>query len=133
MKALGIHIVGDLYECEESLLLKGETGEKLLNMAVALSGLNKIFTTSQDFEPGGYTAIVVLSESHISIHTWPELRAALIDVFTCGDEQQAFVAFDVLVDNLKPRRVEKKVLQRGTERKNFRQREVSDSQKIVAP
>jgi S-adenosylmethionine decarboxylase len=54
---------------------------------------------SHQFKPQGVTAICLLSESHISIHTWPEKREAAVDVFTCGDSEPK-IACDIIIEQL---------------------------------
>lgn len=53
--------------------------------AAECSGSSLLAVSSHKFEPHGVTAIALLAESHISIHTWPEKGTAVCDVFTCGD------------------------------------------------
>ena len=57
----------------------------LLENAAVASGATVIQTISKKFEPQGVTVVCLLSESHISIHTWPEEGKAAVDVYTCGD------------------------------------------------
>jgi S-adenosylmethionine decarboxylase len=58
---------------------------QLLEEAAILSGATVLQTISKKFDPQGVTVICLLSESHISIHTWPEEGKAAVDVYTCGD------------------------------------------------
>lgn len=57
----------------------------MLEQAAIIAGANILETISYKFEPQGVTALCLLSESHISIHTWPEEGCASVDVFTCGE------------------------------------------------
>ena len=71
----------------------------LLENAAEACGAHVLRTMSHQFNPQGVTAICLLSESHISIHTWPEKGEAAVDVFTCG-ESEPKIACDIIVEQL---------------------------------
>lgn len=73
----------------------------LIENAAESSGATVIKTISYHFLPQGVTAVSLLSESHISIHTWPERGEAAIDIFTCGDCIPK-VGCDIILEQLKP-------------------------------
>ncbi len=108
-----IHIIADLYKCNPESLIDSSFGKKILVEAVACSGLKSIRIESHQFQPAGYTAAAILIESHISIHTWPELGTVLLDIFTCSEEKKAFTALEVLENAFTPGKTEKKILRRG--------------------
>eukprot|EP00668_Euglena_longa_P045381 GGOE01061040.1.p1 GENE.GGOE01061040.1~~GGOE01061040.1.p1 ORF type:complete len:200 (+),score=20.37 GGOE01061040.1:55-654(+) len=97
---------------------------ELLNDAVALRGLFEAasaaghFTilpaglTFHQFHPQGVTGMVLLAESHMSIHTWPEFHAAAVDIFTCGPRHRPRVALQVILDALQPGTVNVTTVQR---------------------
>ena len=68
-------------------------------------------------EPAGITGVVLLAESHLTVHTWPEIGAVTLDVYVCNigadNSQRAHVALDTLIDAFAPQRVERHALQRG--------------------
>ena len=68
---------------------------------------------SKQFEPQGATVLVMLSESHLSIHTYPERGFAAIDCYTCGETVDPQLAIDYLVSVLRPEKVFAKKLTRG--------------------
>lgn len=84
--SLGIHILLSLFDCDEELLVDANCIKNLLNEAVLKADLTKVGETFYQFEPSGATGVLLLSESHICIHTWPEFNTAAIDIFSCGDE-----------------------------------------------
>ncbi len=100
--SVGIHILVDLKDCPTELLGKKNIVSKLLNDVVKKSHLTKVEETFHQFEPEGVTGVIVLAESHISIHTWPERNFAAVDIFCCGKEERAFDAFNLLLQNFKP-------------------------------
>ena len=113
-KTLGLHILADLYGVEGDLIDRVEDVQNLLETAVKVADLTKISSHYFQFQPHGATGVVLLAESHLSIHTWPEHGLATVDVFTCGDPQKAHRAMDYIINFLKPERVEKQVHHRGT-------------------
>ncbi len=112
-KTLGVHIVADLYGCDPEILKSATKMADIFEGAVKFAKLNKLSSHYHQFHPFGATGVVVISESHLSFHTWPEHGYAAIDVYTCGPHEAAFKAFDYIVKKLKPQRVEKQVHYRG--------------------
>ena len=112
-KALGLHIIADLYGVEADLIDRVEDIRALLEGAVKYANLTKISSHYYQFRPHGATGVVLIAESHISIHTWPELGIATVDVYTCGEPDQCVEAMNYIIQKLKPTRVDKKVFERG--------------------
>jgi len=112
-KTLGLHILADLYGVEADKIDRVEDIRELLEGAVKYADLTKISSHYYQFQPHGATGVVLLAESHISIHTWPEHGIATVDVYTCGDPQKAYRAMDFIISRLKPLRVEKQIHDRG--------------------
>jgi len=83
--AMGKHYLLNLYGCSFVLLDDQEYLIGLLEAAASSSGATVINTIFKKFDPQGVTVLTLLSESHISIHTWPERGEAAVDLFTCGD------------------------------------------------
>jgi len=76
----GLHIVST-FSSNEAALKNMQACEALFNAIINENGLNKVGDIYHEFPMGGYTAVVCLTESHISIHTWPEHGLATFDVF----------------------------------------------------
>ncbi|NPB07051.1 MAG: S-adenosylmethionine decarboxylase [Aquificae bacterium] len=112
-KALGLHILADLYGVSADKIDRVEDIRELLEGAVEFANLTKISSHYHQFQPHGATGVVLLAESHISIHTWPEHGIATVDVYTCGDPQKAYRAMEFIVSKLQPKRVEEQVHERG--------------------
>ena len=111
----GIHILADLWECNPEKLSFIEEVKPVLKKAVFESKLTVLKDYFFQFNPVGVTGVYVLSQIHISIHTWPEKNFASIDVFTCGPPENALKAFEVLCRELEPKIIEKKMLERMNE------------------
>ena len=79
------HILFTLKGCDESLLDDESHIRNVLVKAAQLCKSTLLDISSHKFDPQGVTAVALLAESHISIHTWPENGMAVCDVFTCGE------------------------------------------------
>lgn len=120
----GLHLTADLHRCacEPALLTDAARLGKLCCDAVMASGLQAVahlFHTFPDSAhgPGGVTATVLLAESHLCVHTWPEQSAVTLDVYVCnfgGDHSaKAHALMDALVALFEPRSIQRNALQRG--------------------
>jgi S-adenosylmethionine decarboxylase len=85
MDTTGRHLIMDLWECKEEMLGSREVVERILVDAALISRADVREVTFHQFEPAGVSGVVVISESHLTIHTFPEHGYASVDVYTCGD------------------------------------------------
>ncbi|RJQ19921.1 adenosylmethionine decarboxylase [Candidatus Woesearchaeota archaeon] len=104
---MGTHLLVNLYGCPKENLERADTVLTYLNQIVQKAELTKIGENAHQFEPFGATAIILLAESHISIHTWPERGEAAVDIFTCADEARNERAFQHLIELFQPERYDK--------------------------
>lgn len=95
MSALGNHILVEFVGCTPQVMNEVSTIEKAMIDAAVKSGATVINSTFHHFSPYGVSGVVVIQESHLAIHTWPEYGYAAVDLFTCGDINPWF-AFDYL-------------------------------------
>ena len=72
----------------------------ILNNAAKLANATVLNLISNKFEPQGVTAIALLAESHMSIHTWPESNYSAVDIFTCGQNMKPELASQYLIEAL---------------------------------
>ncbi|MCO4292188.1 S-adenosylmethionine decarboxylase [Solitalea sp. MAHUQ-68] len=77
----GLHILAEFTTTETKLLTNSESCKVLFDQLIDELGLSKVGEVYHNFENGGFTAVVCLTESHLSIHTWPEFNLATFDVF----------------------------------------------------
>jgi spermidine synthase len=115
----GLHLIGDLTgcRCDPQLLLDGERFRaKCLDM-VSAAGLTTMDATFHTFDGGGFTGTVVLAESHLALHTWPERQGLTLDVYVCNysadNSAKARKLFDQLVEYFQPTEVAKHEIDRG--------------------
>ena len=120
----GLHIIADLYNCQKSdLLLSSANLRELCVDACTGAGLTVLgdhfiqFDGADGTQQGGSTGAVVLAESHLAIHTWPERDGATLDVyvcnFTCDNTGKAEAVYKTLMKALKPADVLVERVQRG--------------------
>jgi S-adenosylmethionine decarboxylase len=86
MKSLGIQLIVELYGCNRALLDEPSHSERILVEAVNRSGATVIQPFFHQFSPHGVSGVVVIAESHVAIHTWPEYGYCAVDIFTCGSQ-----------------------------------------------
>jgi len=95
------HLLLELYRCDCEKLNDESFLRCILNRASKLANATVLNLISNKFEPQGVTAIALLAESHISIHTWPESNYSAIDIFTCGQNMMPELASQYLIEALK--------------------------------
>jgi S-adenosylmethionine decarboxylase len=100
MEQLGTHLHLELWECGADTLDTQDTLRDAMLSAAVKARCTVVSEAFHKFSPQGVTGVVVLAESHISIHTWPELGYAAVDIFTCGDHAMPERAAEFLVEEL---------------------------------
>ena len=100
MRILGRHLIVEFTDCNQEIL--DNTGELETHMkeAVRRSGATIVQSVFHRYNPHGVSGVVVIAESHISIHTWPEYGYAAVDFFTCGESVDPHLAFEHMRDAL---------------------------------
>ena len=83
--ALGRHLILELFDCPASLLTTPADAERFLLVAAQAMGATVVSHHFHAFSPYGVSGVVIIQESHLTIHTWPEYGYAAVDVFTCGE------------------------------------------------
>ena len=100
MNALGRHLLVELQDCNRELLDDlGFIREAMIQAAVDC-GATVLGESFHRFSPQGVSGVVVIAESHLSIHTWPEHGYAAVDVFTCGTSVTPETAAETLIEKL---------------------------------
>jgi S-adenosylmethionine decarboxylase proenzyme len=118
----GLHLTADLFDCRDAagLMRDGAALAALCERLATHAGLTVVGRQFHAFAPhgdAGVTGVLLLAESHLAVHTWPELRAVTLDVFVCNfgadnsDKAQRLV--DALVQRFEPQRAQRQQLLRG--------------------
>ncbi|MCD6422642.1 MAG: adenosylmethionine decarboxylase [Elusimicrobia bacterium] len=97
LKSVGRHIVAELWGCNRELLDDVKAVQKFMNEAAQVSGATVLNSTFHTFQPHGVSGAVIIAESHLSIHTWSEISLASVDIYTCGERADPWLAFKYLV------------------------------------
>lgn len=85
MQALGRQILVEFYDCDRDVLNQTEAIREALLEGVRRSGATIVSDSFHTFNPHGVSGVIVIAESHVTIHTWPEHGYAAVDIFTCGE------------------------------------------------
>ncbi|MFD2612547.1 adenosylmethionine decarboxylase [Paenibacillus gansuensis] len=109
----GRHVAVDTWGVDFDKLNSAEWLQAQMVEAAETCGATVLSVQSKQFEPQGATVLVLLSESHLSIHTYPERGFAAIDCYTCGETVDPQLAIDHMVSVLKPEKTYAKKLVRG--------------------
>ena len=107
------HLLLELYRCDSEKLNDESFLRCTLNRAAKLAKATVLNLISNKFEPQGVTAIALLAESHISIHTWPESNYSAVDIFTCGQNMKPELASQYLIESLMAKEHSLRVIQRN--------------------
>ncbi|WP_232698337.1 adenosylmethionine decarboxylase [Brevibacillus daliensis] len=109
----GRHVAIDTWGVQFDLLNDADFLKKQMVEAAEACGATVLSVQAKQFAPQGATVLVLLSESHLSIHTYPERGFAALDCYTCGDTVDPQLAIDYMVSVLQPEKVYAKKLVRG--------------------
>ena len=107
------HLLLELYRCDCEKLNDESFLRCTLNKAAKLAKATVLSLISNKFEPQGVTAIALLAESHISIHTWPESSYSAVDIFTCGQNMLPEIASQYLIEALRAEEHSLRVIERN--------------------
>ncbi|MHB1950987.1 MAG: adenosylmethionine decarboxylase [Acidiferrobacteraceae bacterium] len=113
MRSLGHQIVAEFYSCAPELLNDVEHVRHHMREAAIRSGATIVTETFHHFSPHGVSGAVIIAESHLAIHTWPEYGYAAVDLFTCGDSVSPEIGFNHLREALKAGHVSTMEVHRG--------------------
>ena len=100
MNALGRHLLIELKDCNREVLNDLNLLQKLLSSAAKEAGATVLEQHFHHFSPQGVSGAIIIAESHLAVHTWPEYGYAALDIFTCGDSVKPEVAVELLIKTL---------------------------------
>jgi len=115
MRPLGTQTLADLYGCDAALLDDPQIIERLLIEAAERCGATVVGRCVHHFNPYGVSGVLVIAESHLAVHTWPEHRYAAFDLFTCGDSLRPEECFQYLKEALRSQHHTLRVIHRGSD------------------
>lgn len=110
---IGIQLMAELWECNRERIDNPQKIEQALLNAAKESGAEIIGSMFHEFEPQGVSGVVVISESHLTIHTWPEQAYAAVDIFTCGEDTDPWKALEYLAREFEAEETHSMEISRG--------------------
>ncbi|OCL27235.1 S-adenosylmethionine decarboxylase proenzyme [Orenia metallireducens] len=113
LQQLGRHILVEFYNCDSDILKSHKKIEEYMKQAAIEAKATIVQSVFHHFNPWGVSGAVVISESHLTIHTWPEYNYAAVDLFTCGGDVNPWDAFDYLAEKLGAEKTETTEVARG--------------------
>ena len=133
LEALGTHILCELSGCDPNVLTDVEGVEQILKTAAQRANATILTTAFHRFEPHGVSGVVVIAESHLSIHTWPETGYAAMDFYTCGHATDPWAACEYAAKMLRAKTMRTTEVKRGVEarKREFTHVVTTDSEERV--
>lgn len=116
MDTRSTHLLVELWDADRGKLDSVTEAREILQEAARQARVTVLHSAFHRFNPVGVSGVVVIAESHISIHTWPEAGYAAADIFTCGDEAMPEVAAQYLAQAFEAEQVEITRVTRGVQR-----------------
>lgn len=113
MQSLGRHVLAEVYGCRFEILNDMKQVQDIMVNAALEAGAEIRELVFHKFSPQGVSGVVVISESHLAIHTWPELGYAAVDVFTCGEKVNPWDACNYLAEQFGAKNVNATEVKRG--------------------
>ncbi|MCK2242731.1 MULTISPECIES: adenosylmethionine decarboxylase [unclassified Crossiella] len=114
----GQHVLAEIDGIDAALLDDEVFLCQILDDALKRAGATVLQVISKQFDPQGVTVLALLSESHASLHTYPEIGSVFVDVFTCGTKAQPEVAVGLLAEAMGASTVQSRTIRRGLENQN---------------
>jgi len=103
LDALGKHLLVELNNCDHKILNDINFIKEVMLAAATASGATILGESFHQFSPQGVSGVLIIAESHLTIHTWPEHGYAGADIFTCGTRVQPEKAAEVIIARMKPK------------------------------
>ena len=113
MQALGIQVLMECYDCDRSLLDDPESVRVAMRAAAGKGKATIVGEAFHQFSPQGVSGVLVIAESHLSVHTWPEHGYAAVDIFSCGDRVDVWAIKEHLERALSASRISLTEIRRG--------------------
>jgi len=114
-RGLGRHILAEFYGCDFALLNDLPKLQEAAERAVQASGATILSTHFRHFEPHGVTGVIIVTESHFTLHSWPEHGYLALDYFTCSARVDMALAIELMVSAVQPQRAVQELHWRGSD------------------
>lgn len=117
-KNIGKHIIADFYKCDFDFLnqINIKFLKRQISLAIKECGLKEIGSFYKKFSKGSFSATISLAESHLTLHSWPEINYISLDIFVCNykrnNTKNAYCLYKKMVTLFKPEKIKKKIISR---------------------
>ena len=122
-KPLGVQLLAEFWECDTERIDNPAQIEQVMRDAARVAGAEIIGSMFHEFEPQGVSGVVVISESHLTIHTWPEMSYAAVDIFTCGEHVDPWQALEYVAKEFGAEEMHAMEINRGMQITKTKKRE----------
>jgi len=113
VQALGRHVLAEMYGCDPGALDSVERVRDVMVDSAIKAGAEVREVAFHKFSPQGVSGVVVISESHLAVHTWPEFGYAAVDVFTCGETVDPWDAINAIAEQFRSQQLTASEIKRG--------------------
>jgi len=113
MKSLGTHVIAEFYNCDVDIIKDVKKVEEAMVGAANATNATIVDVIFHSFNPYGVSGVIVIAESHLAIHTWPEYSFASVDIYTCGEEVKPWKAYEFLEKAFKAQNISVMEMKRG--------------------
>jgi S-adenosylmethionine decarboxylase proenzyme len=113
LKTLGRHLLVELYGCDAKAITDVRRVEEIMVGAAKHAKATIVDVVFHSFNPHGISGVIVIQESHLTIHTWPEYNFASVDVYTCGNKVNPWTAYKYLAKHFRAKNVTALEMKRG--------------------
>jgi len=110
---LGKHFLVELYSCDQKLINNKDEIETIMRRIATLCETTIIDTKFHHFSPHGISGVILIAESHLTVHTWPEYGYVALDFFTCNIELDLITNLDIIKKLFKAKNAKATVINRG--------------------
>jgi S-adenosylmethionine decarboxylase proenzyme len=114
MRSLGRHLLIEYFGCDRDVLSDRDRVREAMREAARRANATIVTDVFHTFNPHGLSGVVVVAESHLAIHTWPEHACAAVDVFTCSEKMRPEVIVGYLAEVLRAKESVSREVERGT-------------------
>lgn len=123
MRSLGRHLLVEYYNCDPKILMNIGSIEDILVGAAKKAKAHIVDVVFHTFNPHGISGVVVVEESHLAIHTWPEHGFASVDIYTCGTSVNPWLAYKYILRELRAKHSTAMEMKRGVLNLNSRSKQ----------
>ena len=112
-REFGSHFIIELINCSPAKLRKVKDVKQIMGEVIQESKTTVVKSSFHQFQPEGVTGMILIEESHFTIHTWPEESYAAADIFTCGHEMDPYIAMEVMKERFEAKEIRYQIIKRG--------------------